>query len=416
MPNISTLSRKCKQYIAKLIRKPESSGSLKYGKILSFAKFVKPLWKLGIIGFILTIATTALGSLMPLTSKVFIDYIIMKDFGSIERMLVSLHLESLIGPAKYLLGNVNIVVFIILAAGVIMGLTGIIRNIVIIKFQQDVTFNIQTALFDHLLRFPLSLIKKKQVGYLMSRVSDDVSMFQYLLATAIPQIFTHVLSFCFIFMILFSLNIKVFLFLLCLFPVWAIIYYFFAARVRAISRNEMERRAQVSKHMQESISGAETIKAYVAEKREVEKVSEKIGKLFDTRLKSSILRSLSNHAMKAAKLVMTLLILWFCVHEIDRGVMTVGDLTALIFYVLYLSGIANGLSNSFIMLQTVFAAMERLSEMFDTIPEDDTGVSKPLIIPEKMNCEIRFESVGFSYDENEPVHMHHKHGHGHKLY
>lgn len=401
--DMSTISRKFRQYVSVLAGKPKSGRSFRQADFLFFAKFVRPLWKLGVAGFLLTIAVTALGSLVPLTSKVFIDCVIMKEFGSVDKALAALRLESLAGPAKQMLGDVNIVVVVVLAVGAAMGLIGIVKNIVTIKFQQDVTFNIQTALFDHLLRFPLSLIKKKQVGYLMSRVSDDVTMFQYLLSAAIPQIFTHVLSFCFVFAILFTLNAKVFLFLICLFPFWAFVYYFFAARVRAVSRSEMEKRAQVSRHMQESISGAETVKSYGAEKREVEKVSKKIEKLFDTKLKSAILRSLSEQSMKAAKLVTTLVIVWFCVHEIKRGAMTVGDLTALIFYTLYLSGIAGGLSSNFIMLQTVAASMERLIEMFDIVPEFDDRQSGEMITPESRPREIRFENVHFSYEKNRPV-------------
>ncbi|RLC10898.1 MAG: ABC transporter ATP-binding protein [Deltaproteobacteria bacterium] len=398
--------KKVADYLSEIFKKPESRETqFRYRDILFFIPFVRPLWKLGVISLILTIVTTGLGSLLPLSSKVFIDFVIMKKGGQqVENFLVSIGLTSLIHPIQYILGSVNIVILLILIIGIIMGLIRIVQSIMTLRLQQEITFNIQTALFDRVLRFPMSVLKEKQVGYLMSRVSNDVSMLQYFFSSAVPQLLTNTLYFLFSFGILFTLSSRLSLILLGLLPVWGLINYFFASRVRAVSYKDMERQAQISKDMQEIFSGVEVIKTHVSEEREVAKLSVKIRNLFRTRIKTTILSSLSAHSMRASKLITTLLIVWLSVHEIEKGRMTIGDMTALMAYVIYLSGLAGSISGMFLTLQTVFAGIERLTEMFNVVPEFGSGATdNGQKTADVVRGDIRFENVSFSYKKDKPV-------------
>ena len=398
--------RKAIEDLSEVLKRPGSRETdFRYRDILFFVEFVKPLWKLGLISLMLTVVSTALGSLLPLSSKVFIDFIIMKKgLQDVEAFLRSHNLDLVVTPITHLLGSLNLMVVAILIIGMVIGLIGIIERILTLKFQQEITFNTQTALFDHVLRFPLSFLKEKQVGYLMSRVSGDVSLLRFFFSNAIPQLATNTFYCIFGFIILFTLNNALSFALLALLPVLLFINYFFAARVRTISYREMERQAQVSKDMQEVISGAEVIKAFVSEKREVEKVSGKLRSLFSTRLKSTLLTSMSGSLTQAIKLVCILIVVLLGVHEIQKGAMTIGDLTAFIAYVVYLSGRLIGMSSTFMMLQTVFASMDRLIEMFNTVPEfGGDERSRHLVRPDRVMGKIEFSDVSFSYNNEKPV-------------
>lgn len=393
-------------YFSELLRKPDSHESrFSYENILFFSDFVRPLWKLGLITLVLMGITAGISSLLPLTSKVFIDFIIMRQgLQEVENVLTLIGLGALIPSVRYLLGSVNLIILLILFSGILVGLIQTVQGVLTLRFQQEITFNIQTSLFDRLLRFPMSFLKEKQVGYLMSRVSNDVGMLQYFFSKAIPQLLTNSLYFLFSFSILFALNRRVSLVLVSLLPVWGLINYFFSSRMRAVSYKSMERQAQVSKDMQEILSGVEVIKTHVSEKREVERLSGKIRKLFQTRMKSMLLSALSGHLMRGSKLCGILFIVWLSIHEIRNGRMSIGDMTALISYMVYLSGLAGSFSTLFLALQNVFAAMERLREMFHVVPEfGDTECPEHLIRPETIHGEIRFENVSFGYEKDKPV-------------
>ncbi len=393
-------------YLREMFRKPESAENpFRYRDILFFVPFVRPLWKLGLISLMLTMTTSGLGSLLPMSSKVFIDFVIMKEgFDHLETFLNSLHLSALIHPIRYVLGSVNLVILLILVIGIFMGVIRMVQNFLILRFQQEITFNIQTALFDRVLRFSLSFLKERQVGYLMSRISSDVSTVQRFFSSIIPQLMTHLFYIFFSCGILFTLNSEIFFMLFALIPIWVLNNYFFGSRVRAISRKTMEKHAQISKDMQEVLTGVEVIKTHVSEKREVAKISAKIRSLFSAHIKSALINSFSANAMQATKLLSILLIVWLSVRGIERGEMTIGDMTALIAYVAYLSARANGLSSTFLNLQSVFAGMERVMEMFEVVPEfEDEGDREDMIRPENLRGDIRFEKVSFAYQEGKPV-------------
>ena len=394
---------KAREYIKEILKKPElTEAHFRYKDILFFTQFARPIWKLGAISLVLTIITTGLGSLLPLSGKVLIDFIIMKKgFQKVEYLLKSINLESFIPITRHFLESINLVVLSMLIIGITIGLIGIIQRYLMLRFQQELTFNLQTTLFDHLLRFPMSFFKKKQTGYLVSRVSDDVDILQYLFSQSLSQMVTSLFYLFFGIAILFTLSVKLSIISISILPVYIFINYYFAERLRSVSLSEMETSAQVSKDIQEVLSGVEVIKTYTAEEREVQKVSLRMRSAIHVKIKSMILSLLSNYSARASQLISTLLIMWFGVKEILKGSMTVGDYVAFTSYVIYLSSSINNLSMIHISLQPIFASMCRLMEIFRLVPE--FRKEEKLVKPDKVNGEIRFEDVSFFYAEGQPV-------------
>jgi len=80
MANVNVMvnkGNKARAYLKEILKKPGSAETdFRYRDILFFAQFVRPIWKLGAISLALAIITTGLGSLLPLSSKVLIDFVI----------------------------------------------------------------------------------------------------------------------------------------------------------------------------------------------------------------------------------------------------------------------------------------------------------------------------------------------------
>jgi subfamily B ATP-binding cassette protein MsbA len=253
----------------------------------------------------------------------------------------------------------------------------------------------------------MSFFKRKQTGYLVSRASDDVDALQYLFSQSLPDIIASAFYLSFGIAILFMLSTKLSLIALAILPAYVFINYYFGRRLRGVSLDERETTAQVSKDMQEVLSGVEVVKAYTSEKMEVQKVSNRMRSVINARIKGTVLSLLSNYAARSAQLISTLLIMWFGVKEISKGAMTIGDYVAFTSYVLYLSRSINSLSLSHLYLQPVFASFERLMEIFSMVPEFKHGeASKPLPSHDTVKGEITFQDVSFSYEEGLPVFNH----------
>lgn len=395
---------------------------LSFKDIRFYFQFVKPLWKYVALSLLFTLVATAVSSLAPLSGKVLIDYVFMKK-APVEfvRILTSLHLQFLIEPLTRIFRSLDSVVLLGLVFGLLMGLLSIFRNLVSFRVTSEITFNVQTALFDRVLRFPLAVLKKKQVGYLMSRITGDVYAVQSLFSQSVAQLLTNVFAPLFSFFILFQLNAKITFILLAIVPFNVAFNYFIIRRSIALSYHQMEESAHYSGDMQEALSGVEVIKSYGAERRESSKVAGKMRRVIHLQFKSTMLQSVAGYIMSTYNLGAKLFITWLCGRAVIKGSMSIGDLTAFTLYALSLSGMLSGLFNQVVSFQSQFVSMARLHEMFSVSPEYEVhdAISKqagkrgkgeagavspaPALRPASIQGGVEFRNVFFAYDEPRPV-------------
>jgi subfamily B ATP-binding cassette protein MsbA len=369
-----------------------------------FFRFVRPVWKIGAIGLFLVMLTTAMRAVLPLVSKVFIDFVILKTgYGGITGLLDALGLAAYVPTAIRLLGSIDFIVFGLIVAGVLYGLLYIVEGYLTAIYQLELTFNLQTSLFDHVLRFPLSFIKNKQTGYLMSRVADDVSMLQYMFSDALTQVFSSAFYIVFGIAILLSLNAWLAALIALVIPVYVVIRFLFSTRIRALSYRERESNSQVSQGMQEAISGAELVKSYATERREVGKVSTRLRDVIDARISKYVLITMASTFMRGTMFALLLVILIVGARDIQAGRMTIGDYVTFISYIVFLSAAVNTLFYTYLTFQPVFASMDRLKEMFNIAPEFEWDEKdRPLKKPDSVKGAVRFEHVSFAYETDKP--------------
>ncbi len=335
-----------------------------------FFRFVRPIWKIGAFSLLLVMITTAMRAVVPLTSKIFIDFVILKTgYGGLSGLLSLTGFAWLEPTAIEMLGSIKFIIFGLIVAGIAYGILYGIQGYLTAVYQQELTFNLQTSLFDHVLRFPLSFIKNKQTGYLMSRVSDDVGMLQYMFSDALTQIISSAFFILFGIAILLSMNAKLALVIAVVIPAYILIRFLFSTRIRALSYRERESSAAVSQSMQEAISGAEVVKSYATEKKEVGKVSERLREVVNARISKYVLMTMAATFMRGTMFGLLLVIMIVGAQDIQAGNMTLGDYVTFLSYIVFLSGAVNTLFYTYLTFQPVFASMDRLKEMFSVTPE-----------------------------------------------
>jgi subfamily B ATP-binding cassette protein MsbA len=389
-----------------VFKKPDAPKErFKLKDLAFFFQFVKPVWKLGALSLILAILISGVRAVIPMSGKVLIDFVIMKTgFDWISGILSPLGLGAYTSTLIDLFSSINFIVAVLFVVGIVYALLQIIQGYLTTKYQQELTYNLQTSLFDHVLRFPLSFFKNKQTGYVMSRISDDVDTLQYLFSSAITQFVSGVFFLIFGLGILLTLDITLVIIMACMLPVYLLLRLVFFERIRSLSYKERERHAELSQDMQEVLSGVEIVKTHATEERELEKVSGRLRNVIQVRLVNTILSSVSSSIMSGVQFVMLLLVMWVGVHEIQSGAMTVGDFVTFVAYVLFLTGAVNSLFYTYLSFQPLFASLDRLKEMFSVVPEfEKRGESKGLLMPDKVVGDVKFDNVSFAYNVDEPI-------------
>ncbi len=337
---------------------------------------VKRHWRRGLVSALLILFNSALSFPGPLIARFLIDQVIL---GKQPKLLVTYVL---------LTGGIY-------AAGLLFGT---VQGWYFTRFDQAVIFDLQTDLLDHTLRLPKSFFDETEVGYLMSRLSD-VSGLRWFFSGTLVNIITSIIQMLGGIVLLFWLEWHLAIVALVVLP--GLIWWarFFSKRSRALSHQSMETNANVSRRMQESLSSSSLIKAFASEDRVVENVMSAVRSTFQIALEQSAVGTVAGISLSLMNKIANGVIMVVGALLVIIGRWTLGSLTAFQSYVGYVYSPAQFLANINLSFQGARAALERVSAIYDTVPEE-SGVGIPA---EHLKGEVELRNVSFSYDGKEQV-------------
>jgi ABC-type multidrug transport system fused ATPase/permease subunit len=370
-------------------------------KISFYFKYLRQFWRYMGAYLLLSTFSTIVSSILPISSKFLIDYLTTGkeiseylNSGSISEYLPIASFNQYLERPEILFPLLLVIFLFILIAKAAQNLFGI-------RLEHKINYRIHSLLFERILRFPIGYIKKKQVGYLMSRISYDTDQIEGLYSRGFARIITNGFYLITGFVILWQLNRNITVVLFCLLPLQGIVTYFFSGQTRNIASKEMAATDIISNKLHESFSGIEVIKANTAEDQEIEKVSRTLSDLLNKRLMNRVIASLSGTILSGVKIIISVIVIWLCARAANLGKISVGDVAAFATYSYFLAGISARLCLLFIMTQPMLTSWDRIHELIEVTPESRHGfkhidASKQVGRPGN----ISFQRVNFSYDSS----------------
>jgi len=340
--------------------------------------FVRRHWWKGLMGAGLIIFTSLLGFPQPLIMRYLVDDVILNR-----------QLGLLIGAILLLIG-------IFLAEH----LANLLQKYYFARFEQEVTLDIQKDLLDHTLSLPKSFFDDNQTGYLMSRLSSDVEGLRWFFSSTIVHIFSSIIRCIGGLGLLFYLEWRLAIGALVILPFIVISVRYFSGKVHVLSHQSMEKQAMVSSEFQESLSSVSLIKAFSSEARTIGRLMSGLKGTFQISMEQSTVSSVANFIINSMPAVARGVVLALGAYFVINGQWTLGSLLAFLAYLGYVFGPAQYLASANLELQNARASLERVSALFDIVPEEKIGVGKTV---DRLKGEIEFKNVSFSYDDREPV-------------
>lgn len=390
------------RFVRRLFHLPKREDTRLDSQDLSFfLTYLRPVMHLGVLCILFSVLLSGVKILYPLTTKVLIDYIFLgkNPAGIINKL--SAHLpEWMVAQISWIFYSLTALIIAVLVLGILTVVFELFRSYATISFREAYTFHLQTDLFSHVLRFPIAYFRSHQTGYIMSRITDDVRILEYIFSQFLPQMLSNVIYIIMSVGILFALNTRLTLLVILLAPLFLVGNVFFVKYIRAITYEERERRADISKDLQEIIAGIESVKIHTAEGREFRRISSSLSAAIDTRIRNTMLNSFSGQVRFGTQSLIMLAVLWIGGNAVIAGSMTVGDFVAYTAYIATFAGAMNSLLSFPILLQPAFTSAERIQELFRMTPEADATEG---IVPETVNGTITFSDVSFSYRDDTPV-------------
>jgi ATP-binding cassette, subfamily B, bacterial len=340
--------------------------------------FILGHWRKGALGALLIFVGTLLGFPQPLISRYLVDTVIG-------------------GRQLNLLAGV---VLLMIAISACSKLCGLLQQFYVARFEQMVTMDIQESLLGHVLRLPKAFFDSKETGYVMSRVSADVGGLQWFFSSTIVYIVTNVLRFAGGLWFLVWLEWRLAVAAVIVLPGLVLVIRYFSSKLRIMSLWRMEQQAKVYSRFQECLSSVPLIKAFSTEDRAVSTVISGVRRIVNLSLEQSTVNSIAGLAIGSMPSVVNLSVLVIGAYWVITGHWTLGSLFAFQSYLGYVFGPAQFLASANLGLQGARASLERVSALFELVPEENAG--KGLHV-DRLQGDVEFRNVSFSYDQQNPV-------------
>jgi len=335
-------------------------------------------WRKAALGGLIVLGTSLLSLPQPLVNRYLLDDVIL---GRQLRLLAGA----------------------VIALGVLKGLErlgNLAYDFYFQRLEREVLLDIQNRLFERTLRLPKSFFDDRQTGYLMARLSSDVSHLRGFLSSSLVFLAQQALRLVGGIGLLFYLEWRLALAAIVVAPGLALAVRVFTGRLRVLGHRRMEQEAHVTERLQEALAATSLVKAFRTEERTARRVKSELAGARDSSLEQAAVRGVANLLLNLMPDVARALTLIIGVILVVQDEWTLGSLLAFQGYLGYVFGPVQFLAATNLQLQEPLAALERVSAMFDIVPEEQMGVG---VRAEHLRGEIAFKDVSFSYDGREAV-------------
>ncbi|MGE5324684.1 MAG: ABC transporter ATP-binding protein [Actinomycetota bacterium] len=286
---------------------------------------------------------------------------------------------------------------LLLAIAVSKGIFQFLTRWIVIGVSREIEYDLRNDMFSHLSRLDYSYYQKNRTGDIMARATNDLNAVRMLLGPAIMYsantlVFT-VAALFFMWRISPRLTICAFAPL----PLASIIIQYFGRKIHERFERIQAQFSEISSRVQENLSGARLIRAYVQEEPEIA--------LFETSNREYVNRSLPLARLMgmlwpALEFLLGLayaMVLWLGPREVLNHHITVGQFYGFSMYILMLTWPVIALGWVINIFQRGSASMGRINEILTAQPEiTDRGAISA--IPETMQGHIQFRNLNFAYN------------------
>ena len=257
-------------------------------------------------------------------------------------------------------------------------------------------------IYDHLQRLSLRFYEDKQTGQLMSRMINDSTMFERLIAHAIPDTLVNLITLIGVSIVLTSMNGR--LMLLSLIPVPFLVLGMrgFSKFVRPAFRERQQVLAELNATLNDNLSGIREIKAFTQEKQESSHISDHINRFLGSNLKALRLMASFHSLVDLASSLGTVVVIYFGGRLALRETLPLEDLVAFFLYLDMFYQPVRVLSRAWENVQEALAGAERVVNLLDEQP-DVKERDDAIALKEKAHGAIQFKDVDFGYLQDKKV-------------
>ncbi|WP_312668069.1 ABC transporter ATP-binding protein [Tissierella praeacuta] len=357
----------------------------------NFFKYLKPYRNQFFILSIMMIFLGILDSIFPLMTKYAIDNFI--------------EINTLVGIEKFGIVYFSAVIMLALTVYLFISLAG--------KLETKMAYDIRKIGFEKLQLLPLSYYDNKAIGWLMARMTSDISRLSETISWSLVDLAWGFSMMLFITIAMIKLNFKLALITLSVIPILAFVSFYFQNRILKAQRDVRKINSKITAAYNEDIQGAKTTKTLVREDINLQEFSEITKSMKDKSIRATIISSVYLPIILTLASVGTALALNYGGKGVLLGTISYGTLVAFISYTAQFYEPVRQIAVIFAELLAAQASAERVFSLLNEIPEivdSKEVVAKygDLLNPKKelwpeIKGAVEFKNVSFSYKDGETI-------------
>lgn len=318
------------------------------------------------------------------------------SLGTLSGLIVPKMTGKLINTFRHISPTLVIGMIVLVIGGMIVGtLSGLVLGI----FGQDVISKMRRLLWQKLLNLPVTYYDNSKTGEISSRLVNDTSQINNLLANTLPSAVTAVLQFIGSLIIMLSMDWQMTLIIVIAVPLITLLMLPIMAQSRKIGKVLQDKLAKLNSKSTTVLGEIRLVKASNGEKLELESGDEDIQTLYQVGVKQALINSLTSPIINMGMIILVMSILGYGVYRVMTGSMTMGALVSFLMYLFQIMSPVIIVSQFFNELSRTSGATQRIAEILEE-KEEDKGSNIEIDIAGKT---LSVSDLGFSYEKDKPI-------------
>lgn len=359
-----------------------------YLKKYAFLAFISPL---------LMIGEVAADLCLPKLMSIIVDCGITGGVDIADSKLGSTVMRIVFGEGSYTSMQIIITFGILMLLIVLVGgFFGVMCAYTAAKASQSLGHDLRCDAYEKVMSLSIEQTDKFTTGSLVTRMTNDISMIINFVEMFLRILVRSPMFFVGGLVMLLSLNISFSLVLLCALPVLVIMLIFVLGKAIPIYSKLQTKLDRLNCVVQENVTGARVIKAYVKEEYEGDRFDKANADLRDTNIRVQRIMAIMHPVLMIVMNAAIIAVIYIGGWQIDNVAgtgMTAGTVMAAITYITQVIMSIMMMTHMFQSVSRAMASVKRVNEILDTDPVIVSGS----VTEADSDIAVSFENVSFKY-------------------
>lgn len=266
------------------------------------------------------------------------------------------------------------------------------------SISENLVSSLRIQIVNRSIKYKIEVFDTKKIGDLASILSADTAQLRGILSQGIVELISQTFTMIFALIMMFYLDIQLFGVSLLAVLSLLICGLLLGKKTRPIAKDLQEIVGELSSELERTLRGIRTIRAFLSEVVFIERMSSVVTNATKIGKKVAIFKSIISGFSNIALQIMLIIIIGIGSIRVATGIISIGNLSAFIMYVMLVLTPAAMLGGVLSSINEGLGAYSRIKLALELPIEDD--VNSLNVLDKKTNLVLQIKNLTFKYNGN----------------